>query len=45
MRILAELLRVITANTRIFVTAASLDFDILQSILLILFRRVNLLFE
>ena len=45
MRILAELLRVILPNRRIFVTAASLDSDMLQSILLILFRRVNLFFE
>ena len=42
-RVLEELLRVLSPN-RIFVTAASLDSKMLQLILLILFRRVNLLF-
>ena len=40
MRVLEELLRVLSPNRRIFVTAASLDSKILQLILLILFRRV-----
>ena len=42
-RVLEELIRVLSPN-RIFVTAASLDSKMLQLILLILFRRVNLLF-
>ena len=44
MKVLEELLRVLSPNRRIFVTAASLDSKMLQLILLILFRRVNLLF-
>ena len=42
--VLEELLRALSPNRRIFVTAASLDSKMLQLILLILFRRVNLLF-
>ena len=45
MMVLKELLRVLSPNRRIFVTAASLDSNLLQLILLIFFRRVNLLFE
>ena len=44
MKVLEELLRVLSPNRRIFVTAASLDSKMLQLILLILFRRVNLSF-
>ena len=44
MRVLEELLRVLSPNRRIFVTAASLDSKMPHLILLILFRRVNLLF-
>ena len=44
MMVLEELLRVLSPNRRIFVTAASLDSKMLQLILLILFRRVNLSF-
>ena len=44
MMVLEELLRVLSPNRRNFVTAASLDSKILQLILLILFRRVNLSF-
>ena len=44
MKVLEELLRVLSSNRRIFVTAASLDSKMLQLILLILFRRVNLSF-
>ena len=44
MRVLEELLRVLSPNRRIFVTAASLDSKMLQLILFILFRRVNLSF-
>ena len=44
MRVLKESLKVLSPNRRIFVTAASLDFKILQLILLILFRRVILSF-
>ena len=44
MIVLEELLRVLSPNRRNFVTAASLDSKILQLILLILFRRVNLSF-
>ena len=44
MMVLEELLRVLSPNRRIFVTAASLHSEMLQLILLILFRRVNLLF-
>ena len=44
MRVLEELVRVLLPNRRIFVTAASLDSKMLQLILLILFRRVNLSF-
>ena len=44
MRVLEELLRVLSPNRRIFVTAASLDSKMLQLILLMLFRRGNLSF-
>ena len=44
MRVLEELLRVLSSNSRIFVTAESLDSKMLQLILLNLFRRVNLSF-
>ena len=44
MKVLEELLRVLSSNRRIFVTAASLDSKMLLLILLILFRRVNLSF-
>ena len=44
MIVLEELLRVLSPNRRNFVTAASLDSKILQLILLILSRRVNLSF-
>ena len=44
MMVLEELLRVLSPNRRIFVTAASLDSKMLQLILLILFKRVNLSF-
>ena len=44
MKVLEELLRVLPPNRRIFVTAASLDSKMLQLMLFILFRRVNLLF-
>ena len=44
MKVLEELLRVLSPNRRIFVTAASLDSKMLQLILLILFKRVNLSF-
>ena len=42
MRVLEELLRALSPNRRIFLTAASLDSKMLQLILLILFKRVNL---
>ena len=44
MRVLEELLRVLSPNIRTFVTAASLDFKMLLLILFIFFRRVNLSF-
>ena len=44
MKALEELLIVLSPNRRIFVTAASLDSKMLQLILFILFRRVNLSF-
>ena len=44
MMVLEELLRVLSPNIRIFVTAASLYSKMLQLILLVLFRKVNLLF-
>ena len=44
MRVLEELLRELSPNRRIFVTAASLDSKMLQLILLMLFRRGNLSF-
>ena len=44
MRVLEELLRVLSSKSRICLTAASLDSKILQLTLLILFRRVNLSF-
>ena len=43
--VLEELLRLLSSERTIFVTAASLDPKMLQLILLILFRRVNLSFE
>ena len=43
MSVLEESLKELSPNSRIFVTAASLDSEILQLILLILFRRVILL--
>ena len=43
-RVFEQVLRVLSPNRRIFVTAASLDSKILQLILLILFRRVILSF-
>ena len=45
MMVLEELLRMLSPNRRIFVTAASLDSKMLQLILLNLFKRVNLSFE
>ena len=42
MMVLEELLRVLSPNRRIFVKAASLDSKMLQLILLILFRSVNI---
>ena len=42
MKVLEELLEGLSPNRRIFVTAASLDSKMLQLILLILFKRVNL---
>ena len=44
MRVIEELLRVLSPNRRIFVTAASLDSKMQQLILLILFSRVILSF-
>ena len=44
MMVLEELLRVLSSNRIIFVTAVSLDSKMLQLIMLILFRRFNLLF-
>ena len=44
MKVLEELLRVLSPNRRIFVTVASVDSKMLQLIFFILFRRVNLLF-
>ena len=44
MKVLEELLRVLSANRRIFVTAVLLDSKMLQLILFILLRRVNLSF-
>ena len=44
MKVLEELLRALLPNRRIFVTAASLDSKMLQLILFVLFRRVNLSF-
>ena len=44
MRVLEELLIVLSPNRRIFFTVASLDSEKLQLTLLILFRRVNLSF-
>ena len=44
MKVLEELLRVLSPNRRIFVTAASLDSKMLQLILLILFRRIDFSF-
>ena len=44
MNVLEELLRVLSPNRRIFDTVASLDSKMLQLILFILFRRVNLSF-
>ena len=44
MVVLKKLLRVLSPNWRIFVTAAALDSKMLQLILLILFTRVSLSF-
>ena len=44
MSVLEELLRVLSPNRKIFVTVASLDSKMLQLILLISFRSVNLSF-
>ena len=44
MRILEELLRVLSPNRRILVTGVSINSKMLQLILLILFRSVNILF-
>ena len=44
MKVLEELLRVLSPNRRIFVTVSPLDSKILQLILLILFRRFNISF-
>ena len=44
MKVSEELLRVLSPNRGIFVTAASLASEMLQLILFILFRRVNLSF-
>ena len=44
MKVLEEFIRVLSPKKRIFVTAASLDSKMLQLILFILLRRVNLLF-
>ena len=45
MMVLEELLRVLSPNRRIFVTAVSLDSKMLQLIRLNLFKKVNLSFE
>ena len=44
MRVLEELLRMLSPNRRILVTTVSVDSKMLQLILLISFRRVNILF-
>ena len=44
MKVLEELRRVLSPNRRIFVITASLDSKMLQLILFILFRGVNLWF-
>ena len=44
MRVLEELLRILSPNRRILVTTVSVDSKMLQLILLISFRRVNILF-
>ena len=44
MKVLDELLRVLSPNRRMFVAAASLDSKMLQILFLILFRSVNLSF-
>ena len=44
MKVLEELLRVLSANRRIFVAAVLLDSKMLQLTLFILLRRVNPLF-
>ena len=44
MKVLEELLRVLSPSRRIFVTAVLLDSKMLQLILFILLRRVNLSF-
>ena len=41
MKVLEQLLRELSPNRRIFVTAASLNSKMLQLILLTLFRRIN----
>ena len=42
--VLEELLRILSPNTRVFVTAASLDSKMLQLILSTLFKRGNISF-
>ena len=44
MKVLEELLRLLTSNRRISVTTASLDSKMLPLMLFTLFRRVNLSF-
>ena len=44
MKVLEELLRVLSPNRRIFVKAASLDSKMLQSMFFILSRSINLSF-
>ena len=44
MRVLEEILRVFSPNRRILVTTVSVDSKMLQLILLISLRRVNILF-
>ena len=44
MKVLEELLGLLSPDRKIFVTGASLDSKMLQLLLLILFRRVNLSF-
>ena len=44
MKVLEELLSVLSSNRKIFATAVLVGFKMLQLILLILFRRANLSF-